>query len=89
MKLNLVDVQRLDLKNWIKKKDADGNTVTDSEGEPVLEEVYSVKTGTVLTINTKNKKLKLQFSDGHGAASSSKSTNYSSRSISTSHSGIS
>ena len=47
----------LDLKNWVKKKDADGNTVTDSDGEPVLEEVYSVKTGTVLTINTKNKKL--------------------------------
>ena len=47
----------LDLKNWIKKKDADGNNVTDSEGELVLEEVFSVKTGTVLTINTKNKKL--------------------------------
>ena len=47
----------LDLKNWVKKKDADGNTVMDSGGEPVLEEVYSVKTGTVLTINTKNKKL--------------------------------
>jgi aconitate hydratase 2/2-methylisocitrate dehydratase len=47
----------LDLKNWIKKKDSDGNTMTDSDGEPVLEEVYSVKTGTVLTINTKTKKL--------------------------------
>jgi aconitate hydratase 2/2-methylisocitrate dehydratase len=47
----------LDLKNWVKKKDADGNTLTDSDGEPILEEVYSVKTGTVLTINTKNKKL--------------------------------
>jgi aconitate hydratase 2/2-methylisocitrate dehydratase len=47
----------LDLKNWVKKKDVDGNTVTDSYGEPVLEEVYSVKTGTVLTINTINKKL--------------------------------
>tara|TARA_B110001452_G_scaffold140079_1_gene116422 strand:- start:528 stop:3020 length:2493 start_codon:yes stop_codon:yes gene_type:complete len=47
----------LDLKNWIKKKDADGNNVTDSDGEAVLEEVFSVKTGTVLTINTKNKKL--------------------------------
>jgi aconitate hydratase 2/2-methylisocitrate dehydratase len=31
--------------------------MTDSDGEPVLEEVYSVKTGTVLTINTKTKKL--------------------------------
>ncbi len=47
----------LDLKNWVKKKDSDGNTMTDSDGEPVLEEVYSVKTGTVLTINTKTKKL--------------------------------
>ncbi|MEJ6754002.1 MAG: bifunctional aconitate hydratase 2/2-methylisocitrate dehydratase [Flavobacteriales bacterium] len=47
----------LDLKNWVKKKDSDGNNVTDSDGEPVLEEVFSVKTGTVLTINTKNKKL--------------------------------
>ena len=47
----------LDLKNWVKKKDADGNTVMDSDGEPVLEEVYSVKTGTVFTINTKKKKL--------------------------------
>ena len=47
----------LDLKNWVKKKDSDGNTITDSDGEPVLEEVYSVKTGTILSINTKTKKL--------------------------------
>ena len=47
----------LDLKNWIKKKDNNGNTVLDSNGDPILEEVYNVKTGTVLTINTKNKKL--------------------------------
>ena len=47
----------IDLKNWQKKKDKDGNTVLDEEGEPVLEEIYSVKTGTVLTINTKEKKL--------------------------------
>jgi aconitate hydratase 2/2-methylisocitrate dehydratase len=47
----------LDLKNWIKKKDAYGNTIMDAEGDPVLEERYSVKTGTVLTINTKKKKL--------------------------------
>ena len=47
----------LDLKNWIKKVDADGNTVTDENGEIVLEEAYSVATGTVLTINTKAKKL--------------------------------
>ena len=47
----------IDLKNWVKKKDADGKTVVDADGEPVLEEAYSVATGTVLTINTKKKKL--------------------------------
>ena len=47
----------IDLKNWVKQKDADGNTVVDEDGEPVLEQVYSVDTGTVLTINTKEKKL--------------------------------
>ena len=47
----------LDLKNWVKKVDADGNTVTDENGDPVLEEAYSVATGTVLTIDTKAKKL--------------------------------
>ena len=47
----------IDLKNWVTKKDADGNTVYDADGEPVLEQVYSVETGTVLTINTKTKKL--------------------------------
>jgi aconitate hydratase 2/2-methylisocitrate dehydratase len=46
----------LDLKNWKKKKDKKGENVLDSDGEPILEEVYSVKTGTVLTINTKKKK---------------------------------
>ncbi len=47
----------IDLKNWVKQKDADGNTIVDKEGEPVLKEVYSVDTGTVFTINTKKKKL--------------------------------
>lgn len=47
----------IDLQNWVKKKDADGKTVVDAEGEPVLEQAYSVATGTVLTINTKEKKL--------------------------------
>ena len=47
----------IDLKNWKKKKDSDGNTILDEDGEPILEEIYSVKTGTVLTINTKEKKL--------------------------------
>lgn len=47
----------LDLKNWVKKTDENGKVVLNENGEPVLEEVYSVATGTVLTINTKTKKL--------------------------------
>jgi len=47
----------LDLKNWVKKVDADGNTVVDENGDAVLEEAYSVATGTVLTIDTKAQKL--------------------------------
>jgi len=47
----------IDLKNWVAKKDADGNTVRDENGDAVLEQTYSVETGTVLTINTKTKKL--------------------------------
>lgn len=47
----------IDLQNWIKKTDAEGNVVRNEVGDPVLEEVYSVATGTVLTINTKTKKL--------------------------------
>jgi len=47
----------IDLQNWVKQKDADGNTIVDKDGEPVLKQEYSVETGTVLTINTKTKKL--------------------------------
>ncbi|WP_321276516.1 bifunctional aconitate hydratase 2/2-methylisocitrate dehydratase [Thiomicrorhabdus indica] len=47
----------IDLKNWVKKTDADGKVVKDDSGEPILEQVYSVDTGSVLTINTKQKKL--------------------------------
>jgi aconitate hydratase 2 / 2-methylisocitrate dehydratase len=47
----------VDLKNWVKQKDAEGNTIVDADGEPVLKQTYSVETGTVLTINTKEKKL--------------------------------
>ena len=47
----------LDLQNWKKKYDAGGNLILDQNGDPVLEKIYSVDTGTVLTINTKTKKL--------------------------------
>ncbi|MCB9196767.1 MAG: bifunctional aconitate hydratase 2/2-methylisocitrate dehydratase [Flavobacteriales bacterium] len=47
----------VDLQNWVKKTDAEGKTIVDAAGEPVLEQKYSVETGTVLTINTKTKKL--------------------------------
>ena len=47
----------LDLKNWVKKTDANGDTVLDDDGEPVLEQVYSIDTGTVLTISLKDKTL--------------------------------
>ncbi|MET3026195.1 bifunctional aconitate hydratase 2/2-methylisocitrate dehydratase [Flavobacterium sp. UW10123] len=47
----------LDLKNWVKKVDANGNVVRNENDEPVLEQAYSVATGTVLTINIKEKKL--------------------------------
>ena len=47
----------IDLKNWVKKTDAEGNIVLDTDGEAILEEKYAISTGTVLTINTKTKKL--------------------------------
>ena len=47
----------IDLKNWVKKVDEDGNAILNNDGNPVLEQKYSVETGTVLTINTKEKKL--------------------------------
>ena len=47
----------LDLKNWVKKVDASGNNVLDENGDPMLEQAYSVATGTLLTIDTKAMKL--------------------------------
>lgn len=47
----------LDLKNWVKKVDAEGSVIRNENDEPILEQTYSVATGTVLTINIKEKKL--------------------------------
>ena len=47
----------IDLKNWIKQTDTEGNTIVDEDGDPILKQVFSVETGTVLTINTTEKKL--------------------------------
>ncbi|MGX9985303.1 bifunctional aconitate hydratase 2/2-methylisocitrate dehydratase [Soonwooa purpurea] len=47
----------IDLQNWVKKTDENGNVVRNENGDVILEQAYSVATGTVLTINTKSKKL--------------------------------
>ncbi len=47
----------IDLKNWVKKMGEDGKPILNNDGNPILEQKYSVETGTVLTINTKKKKL--------------------------------
>ena len=47
----------IDLKNWVKKLDEDGKPILNNDGNPILEQRYSVESGTVLTINTKKKKL--------------------------------
>ncbi len=47
----------LDLQNWVKKLDEDGKPILNNDGNPVLEQKFSVETGTILTIDTKTKKL--------------------------------
>ncbi len=47
----------IDLKNWVKKVDEDGNAILNNDGNPILEEKYSVATGTVLKIDTHDHKL--------------------------------
>ncbi len=47
----------LNLKNWVTTFDDDGELIVDDEGEAVLQKTYSVDTGTVLTINTRTRKL--------------------------------
>ncbi|WP_171125500.1 MULTISPECIES: bifunctional aconitate hydratase 2/2-methylisocitrate dehydratase [unclassified Ruegeria] len=47
----------VDLKNWGRKIGEDGQPILNNDGNPVLEQKYSVETGTVLKIDTKKKKL--------------------------------
>ncbi|MEM6537068.1 MAG: bifunctional aconitate hydratase 2/2-methylisocitrate dehydratase [Pseudomonadota bacterium] len=47
----------IDLKNWVKALGDDGKPLLDENGDPVLQQAYPVDTGTVLTIDTKAKKL--------------------------------
>ena len=53
----------IDLKNWVKKLDADGNPILNNDENPILEQKYSVETGTVLKINTKDRKLLSEAGD--------------------------
>lgn len=47
----------LNLKNWVKMTGPDGKAILNNDGNPVLEEAFSVATGTVLKIDVKNRKL--------------------------------
>ncbi|MEO0678289.1 MAG: bifunctional aconitate hydratase 2/2-methylisocitrate dehydratase, partial [Pseudomonadota bacterium] len=47
----------VDLKNWVKKVDENGKPILGNDGNAILEQRYSVETGTVLRISTKDKKL--------------------------------
>ena len=47
----------IDLKNWVKKVDSEGKPILNNDDNPILEQKYSVETGTVMTINTRDKKL--------------------------------
>ncbi|MGU3494819.1 bifunctional aconitate hydratase 2/2-methylisocitrate dehydratase [Xanthobacteraceae bacterium A53D] len=48
----------LNLKNWVKKTGEDGKPLLNNEGNPILDQKFSVETGTVLKIDTKTKKLR-------------------------------
>jgi aconitate hydratase 2/2-methylisocitrate dehydratase len=47
----------INLKNWVKQIGPDGKPILNNDGNPVLEETFSVETGTVLKIDVKNRKL--------------------------------
>lgn len=45
----------INLRNWKRKLDSEGNPALDEKGDSILEQSFSVETGTLLTINTKKK----------------------------------
>jgi len=47
----------VDLKNWVKKIDQNGQPILNNDDTPILEQRYSVDTGTLLKIDVKKKKL--------------------------------
>lgn len=48
----------INLKNWVRKTDAEGKPILNNDGNAILEQAYSVETGTVLSIDVKDKKLR-------------------------------
>ena len=48
----------INLKNWVKKVGEDGKAILNNDGNPVLEQKFSVETGTVLKIDVKDKVLR-------------------------------
>ncbi|MCH4090113.1 bifunctional aconitate hydratase 2/2-methylisocitrate dehydratase [Acetobacter sp.] len=48
----------INLKNWFRKTGEDGKAILNNDGNPILEEKYSVATGTILKIDVKNKQLR-------------------------------
>ncbi|MDZ7926536.1 MAG: bifunctional aconitate hydratase 2/2-methylisocitrate dehydratase [Agrobacterium sp.] len=48
----------INLKNWTRKTGEDGKPIINNDGNPILEQKYSVETGTVLKIDVKNRKLR-------------------------------
>ncbi|WP_454687417.1 bifunctional aconitate hydratase 2/2-methylisocitrate dehydratase [Agrobacterium leguminum] len=48
----------INLKNWVKKLGEDGKPILNNDGNPILEQKYSVETGTVLKIDARNRKLR-------------------------------
>ena len=57
MKIIFVIKSLIDLKNWKKKRGENGEIILNNDGEPILEQVFSVDTGTELKIDIRKKKL--------------------------------